>query len=184
MDPHDEAAIDGTELDFWLGDWEVAWEGGRGTNRLARILGGHVIHERFEESATAGEPALHGESWSVFDRKRRLWRQTWVDDQGGYLDLVGEIAEGCFAFVRAAPELGELARQRMVFRDVESGRFRWTWESSADDGAGWTVRWEIEYRRRTIQAGLSLEELALEAETTAERSSLCGYRPLAARSED
>lgn len=139
--------FDGTELDFWIGTWVVAWDGGHGTNRLSRILGDHVIHERFEGADHDGTGPLHGESWSVFDPARALWRQTWVDDQGGYLDLAGDLVDGWFAFVRAAPERGETARQRMVFRDVESDRFRWTWEFSPDGGATWTTRWEIAYRR-------------------------------------
>jgi hypothetical protein len=139
-------ADDGTELDFWIGTWAVSWTGvGRGTNRIGRILGDHVIHERFEGADEDAE--LHGESWSVFDAERRLWRQTWVDDQGTYLDLVGERVDGWFAFVRSAPERGPGARQRMVFRDVDADGFRWTWEASADDGVSWTVRWEIDYRR-------------------------------------
>jgi hypothetical protein len=141
----DCAPFDGSELEFWLGTWDVAWDGGAGTNRLARILGGHVIHEQFE--GADAESRLHGESWSVFDSERRLWRQTWVDDTGGYLDLVGDRADGWFAFVRAAPERGAAARQRMVFRDLEADRFRWTWELSLDGGGTWDVRWEIEYRR-------------------------------------
>jgi len=144
------ATFDGTELDFWLGAWNATWEGGHGTNRLARILGGRVIHEQFEEvqdSSNDGSGALHGQSWSMFDPKLGLWRQTWVDDQGGWFDLVGEQADGCFAFVRAAPEIGPEVRQRMVFRDVAADRFRWTWELSRDDGATWAVRWEIDYRR-------------------------------------
>lgn len=140
--------FDGTELDFWLGTWDVSWEGGHGTNRLERILGGAVIHERFEEAENgSGTGTLHGESWSVFEPARALWRQTWVDNQGGYLDLVGDRVDGWFAFTRDAPERGERARQRMVFRDVESGRFRWTWELSLDGGATWEIRWEIAYRR-------------------------------------
>jgi hypothetical protein len=139
--------FDGTELDFWIGTWDVSWTGGHGTNRLARVLGDHVIHEQFEGADDDGGGALHGESWSVFDPERRIWRQTWVDDQGGYLDLVGDRVDGLFAFVRAAPEHGPAARQRMVFRDVLADRFRWTWEFSPDDGATWTTRWEIAYRR-------------------------------------
>ena len=140
--------FDGSELDFWLGSWECAWAGGHGTNRLSRILAGKVILEEFDELTTSGsEPALHGRSWSVFDPARRLWRQIWVDDQGGYLDLTGDVVDGCFAFVREARELGPGRRQRMVFRDVEASRFRWTWESSADDGVNWVTRWEIDYRR-------------------------------------
>lgn len=140
--------FDGTELDFWLGDWQVSWDGGHGTNRLTRILNGQVILEEFEEAQQAdGGAALHGRSWSVFEPARGLWRQTWVDDQGSYLDLVGERVDGCFAFGRAAPERGPAARQRMVFRDVTPDRVRWTWESSPHDGATWVTRWEIAYTR-------------------------------------
>ena len=149
MDDLDRPAFDGTELDFWLGEWACTWDGGHGTNRLSRILGDRVILEEFEAAPDPdGTGALQGRSWSVFDAERRLWRQTWVDDQGSYLDLVGDTADSCFAFVRSAPERGPDARQRMVFRDVEADRFRWTWESSPDGGATWVTRWEIAYRRR------------------------------------
>jgi len=146
--------FDGTELDFWLGAWTATWNGGAGTNHLERILGGHVIHERFEggqldatrELVADGE-RLHGQSWSVFEPGRKIWRQTWVDDQGGYLELVGDWVDACFALVRDAPERGEHARQRMVFRDIAPDHFRWTWELSLDGGATWTTGWEIDYRR-------------------------------------
>ena len=74
------------------------------------------------------------------------------DDQGGYFDLVGGRVDGWFAFIRDAPERGEHARQRMVFRDVEPDRFRWTWELSVDGGATWEVRREIAYRRDILRA--------------------------------
>src|SRR5689334_10639675 len=144
MDP-----FDGTELDFWLGSWAATWEGGHGTNRLRWILRDRVILEEFDEAEdSGGEQALHGRSWSVFDPERGLWRQTWVDDQGGYLDLVGGRVDGWFTFERAAAERGPDARQRMVFRDVTPESFRWTWESSLDAGVTWIVRWAIDYRRR------------------------------------
>jgi hypothetical protein len=138
--------FDGTELDFWLGDWDATWAGGRGRNRLRRIMRRKVIHERFD--GTDGESGrLRGQSWSVFEPARRLWRQTWVDDAGSYFDLVGAQADGWFAFERAAPERGAEARQRMVFRDITDETFRWTWEFSADGGSTWELRWEISYRR-------------------------------------
>jgi hypothetical protein len=138
--------FDGRELDFWLGTWNVSWgEHGHGTNRIERILGDHVIHEQFDGQGATSR--LVGESWSVFDPDRRLWRQTWVDDQGGYLDLVGGLVDVWFSFGREAPEDGPSARQRMVFRDVADDGFRWVWEASADEGATWESRWEIDYRR-------------------------------------
>jgi hypothetical protein len=139
--------FDGTELEFWLGSWTASWAGGSGRNRLERILGGKVVHEQFEGASDDGSGGLQGQSWSVYDPERNLWRQTWVDDQGGYLDFVGARVDGCFAFGREALERGEGARQRMVFRDVEADRFRWTWELSLDRGAAWEVRWSIHYRR-------------------------------------
>jgi len=140
--------FDGTELDFWLGEWSATWEGGHGTNRVVRDFDGKVIHEHFHAAPdTDGTGALRGESWSVFSPRRALWRQTWVDTDGSYFDLVGERVDGFFSFVRDAPEIGERGRQRMVFRDVEANRFRWTWEATLDGGATWELRWEIDYRR-------------------------------------
>ena len=148
MDAHEGTPFDGSELDFWPGDWDATWDGGHGTNHIERAFGGRVLHERFFAAPEPdGTGALHGESWSVFDPARGLWRQTWVDDAGSYLDLVGDRVDGWFAFVRDAPELGDGGRQRMVFRDVEADRFRWTWELSEDVGETWEVRWAIDYRR-------------------------------------
>lgn len=112
MDERGGTSYDGTELDFWLGDWDATWDGGHGTNHLERDFDGRVIH-----------------------------------DAGSYFDFVGDRVDGSFAFVREAPELGDGGRQRMVFRDIEPSRFRWTWERSLDGGATWELRWEIGYRR-------------------------------------
>jgi len=154
-DPMDDVSsrpmspFDGTELDFWLGEWVCTWDGGRGTNRVERDFGGKVIHEQFHAEPDAdGTGALRGESWSVFSPRRALWRQTWVDTDGSYFDLVGARVDESFAFVREAPEIGEGGRQRMVFRDVKPDRFRWTWEATLDGGATWELRWEIAYRRK------------------------------------
>jgi hypothetical protein len=146
--PATEPAFDGTELDFWLGDWDATWgEAGRGTNRLTQILGDKVIREDFSGGGPNGH--LNGLSLSVFDPERRVWRQTWVDDSGGYLDLVGDVADGCFSLGRSAPEEGPTIEYRMVFRDVRPASFRWTWERSEDGGASWEVRWDIAYTRQS-----------------------------------
>jgi hypothetical protein len=115
-------------------------------NRLTRILGDRVIREDFSGGGRNGH--LNGLSLSVFDAERHIWRQTWVDDSGGYLEFVGGVAEGCFSFRRAAPEEGPDTEYRMVFRDVQTESFRWTWEQSTDGGATWEIRWDIAYTRR------------------------------------
>ena len=109
-----------------------------------------MIREDFSGGGPNGH--LNGLSLSVFDTERRVWRQTWVDDSGGYLELVGDVAEGCFSFRRAAPEEGPSTAYRMVFRDVQPESFRWTWERSTDGGATWEVRWDIAYTRQAPSA--------------------------------
>jgi hypothetical protein len=144
----DREGFDGSELDFWLGAWDATWDGGHGTNRISRVLRDRVLLEEFDEADDPAGEALHGRSWSVFDPQRRTWRQTWVDDQGSYLELIGTRVDGWFAFEREAPERGPDVRQRMVFRDVAPGSFHWTWEASRDAGATWVTRWAIDYRRQ------------------------------------
>ena len=83
------------QFDFWLGEWDCSWsdDSGRhlGTNSVYLDLGGVVVVENFD-----GRPSLdfQGLSFSVYDRKARRWKQTWVDSQGGYLDFVGGFADG------------------------------------------------------------------------------------------
>jgi hypothetical protein len=81
------------QFDFWLGEWDcLVDDSGRhlGTNSVYLDLGGVVVVENFD-----GRPSLdRGFSFSVYDRKARRWKQTWVDSQGGYLDFVGGFADG------------------------------------------------------------------------------------------
>ena len=145
--PATAGTFDGTELDFWLGEWDARWgEAGRGTNRLTRILNDKVIREDFSGGGPRGH--VNGLSLSVFDEERAVWHQTWVDDSGSYIDLVGDVADGCFAFRRSAPEEGPAVEYRMVFREIQPESFRWTWERSTDGGATWEVRWDIAYTRQ------------------------------------
>jgi hypothetical protein len=81
------------QLEFWVGDWDLTWPGqnggeaGHGTNSIKRIMDGCVVLENF-----SGENSmpLRGTSVSLFDARSGKWKQTWVDNQGGYLDFTGE----------------------------------------------------------------------------------------------
>jgi hypothetical protein len=76
-----------TALDFWLGDWRCAWEGGEGRNRVSKEFDGRVVVERFESLAP---DRWAGMSLSVFDERHR-WRQTWVDSTGNYWAFRGSL---------------------------------------------------------------------------------------------
>jgi hypothetical protein len=136
-------ALGDDALDFWLGDWTVSWPDGVGRNRIRRILGGPVIEEVFESTSTEGETLL-GRSLSVRDNADGVWRQTWVDNTGSYLDFVGVDVDGRIAFQRVGPHG---AWQRMVWLDVTPEGLRWEWQRSTDDGVSWTILWALDYRR-------------------------------------
>lgn len=135
---------DDHEFDFWLGTWDVTWgDNGRGTNQIKRILNGHVIEEHFRGS----DPALEGISHSVLSEEDSRWHQTWVDDSGGYLDFVGEFADGRMILSRDGIAQGKPVRQRMVWYDIAENTLEWNWERSDDEGKTWKVLWNIHYKR-------------------------------------
>jgi hypothetical protein len=92
---------------------------------------------------------LRGKSVSIFDQRAGKWKQTWVDNEGGNLDLVGEFKNGQMILGREAtrPD-GAKALQRMVFKNISHDEFDWSWEGSKDGGNTWTVFWPIHYKRK------------------------------------
>ena len=62
------------QFDFWLGEWDLSWkDGGKGSNKISKILGGCVIQEEFNGTPTM---QLKGLSTSVFDKHSKQWKQT------------------------------------------------------------------------------------------------------------
>ena len=131
------------QFDFWLGEWKVTWgEDGKGTNHIERILDGKIIQENFIA------PDLHGISVSSFDPERGLWCQTWVDNNGTYLDFTGKFEDGKMSLSRDALVKGQACRQRMVWYDIQENKLEWNWERSDDNGKSWRVLWQIHYARK------------------------------------
>src|SRR5262249_45922895 len=140
------------QLDFWLGDWDVRWDAspgqavGHGSNRVTRDFDNCVIHEHFDGGPTTSN--LRGESWSVYHASTQRWRQTWVDNQGGYFALSGGLApDGKFVLVSYGVQDGA-PRQRMVYENITPTSFTWRWQHTPDNGANWDDSWVIHYTRR------------------------------------
>lgn len=135
-----------SQFDFWLGEWNLTWaDGGKGTNHITKVLGGCVIHENFD--GTPSMP-LKGLSVSTFDAQAECWKQTWVDNQGGYLDLVGGMEGDRMVLVRDSVRHGQPIKHRMVFFNIGEDELDWNWERSDDKGTTWTLLWHIHYRRK------------------------------------
>ena len=142
------ATPESMQMDFWIGEWDGAYVQNGVTqhshNRITKTLDGCAI---FEEFTGAPGILLDGRSYSVYDRNAGAWKQTWVDNQGGYLDFVGSVVDGNRVFARDGLRQGKPIKQRMVFSDVKPDAFKWLWQNSADGGATWITAWEIDYRR-------------------------------------
>jgi hypothetical protein len=138
------------QFDFWVGEWKLTWPGPKGeaqhgTNSIHRVLDGCVVEENF-----SGGDVMHlrGKSLSTYDARLGKWKQTWVDNEGGYLDFFGEFSHGQMILSRKATgRNGKKFLQRMVFKNIRPNQLDWSWERSEDGGKSWTVVWPIHYER-------------------------------------
>jgi len=138
------------QFDFWVGEWELTWHDTAngtvtGTNHITKLLNDNVVHESFSDPTNN----YYGQSWSVYHPQRKLWQQTWVDNQGGYLDFTGGMTDGKMILSRSfVNPAGKTVHQRMVFFDIAKNSLSWSWESSLDEGTTWKQQWLIHYKRK------------------------------------
>jgi hypothetical protein len=150
--PNPCAAAEQKQFEFWVGSWDATWPGqtageiGHGTNNITRILDGCVVQENFASQDTT---QLRGISVSIFNPNSGKWKQTWVDNQGSYLDFTGEFANGQMILQREAIQKnGTKSLQRMVWKNITPSEFDWSWEASTDGGKTWQVQWPIHYKKK------------------------------------
>jgi hypothetical protein len=140
------------QFDFWVGEWDLTWPGekpaetGHGSNSIKRIMDGCVVQENF-----SGGDSMHlrGTSISTFDANSGRWKQTWVDNEGGYLDFTGEFKNEQMILQREAVRNGTKILQRMVWKNITPNELDWSWEASRDGGKTWQVNWPIHYKRKS-----------------------------------
>jgi len=136
-----------SQFDFWKGEWDLSWNGDivRGANHITEEMGGCVVYEHF--SNPSGN--YYGWSWSVFDPRSGKWKQTWVDNQGAYIDLTGGMQDGKMILqTEFHDKAGKLVMQRMVFYNITQDQFDWEWQGSKDAGQSWNTNWKIHYKRK------------------------------------
>jgi hypothetical protein len=133
------------QFDFWVGDWkvyEVDDETLAGTNHVTLILDGCVLHENW-----AGVGGAVGQSFSMYDARRDVWHQTWVDGSGLLLQLDGRLEGG--SMVLRGELLGRdgaIRQHRITWSPQEDGSVRQHWETSAD-GESWDTVFDGSYRK-------------------------------------
>ena len=141
------------QMDFWVGHWDLSWtnadgSAGKGQNLISKDEYGQcVIYERFTSEQ------FKGMSVSTYHQPTGVWRQTWVDDTGGYFALSGGPVHGDSAVFelrntrlkKSEPQL------RMIWEKVTDESLIWRWQSLPPDAdastASWNDRWIIYYER-------------------------------------
>lgn len=75
------------QFDFWIGDWEVFNPNGKmaGTNTIQVAQDSCVLVEHWK--SFNGKST--GTSFNYYNASDSTWNQTWVDNQGGSLNLKG-----------------------------------------------------------------------------------------------
>lgn len=139
------SAAEASQFDFWIGKWDLTWgDSLKGTNIITKELDGCVIHEHFSDP----KERFYGRSYSVYNSTKKLWQQTWVDNQGNYLDFEGGFENEKMTLSRSfvGPK-GKTVMQRMVFFNISDSSLDWSWESSLDRGKNWKQLWLIHYKR-------------------------------------
>lgn len=140
-----------SQFDFWVGTWTMEtetrsdprkeeWSKSVSTNKIEKVLDGKVIQENFNGDG------LVGKSWSVYDAKNGVWKQTWVDNQSGYIALTGKW-EGDKMVLHKVVDNEADRPFRMIFKDIKKDSFEWLWEVQMKDGK-WAPMFICHYKRK------------------------------------
>ena len=123
------------QFDFWAGEWDVTQPDGTpaGTNRIEIILGGCVLLESWE----AANGTHKGHSFNLYGRDGK-WHQTWVDNGGLLLELVGGLKDGRMVMGQdvTRPD-GTPLRHEISWEKLPTGQVKQHWRTSTDGGKTW-----------------------------------------------
>lgn len=134
------------QFDFWVGTWEVTNPAGKpaGRNHIEPILGGCALRETW-----TGAGGSHGTSYNAWDRQRRRWHQTWVDNGGLVLRLEGGLKAGRMVLSgETMDSAGAPVLNRITWEETAPGEVRQLWEVSSDTGRTWGIAFDGRYRKR------------------------------------
>ena len=124
------------QFDFWAGDWEVVTPDGKtaGTNSIRRILNGCALEESWQ-----GAGGSIGKSFNMYFARDGKWHQSWVDGNGGRLDLAGGLDDSGRMVLSGrmpAPQGGEVLHE-ISWEKLPDGTVKQHWRVSRDGGKAW-----------------------------------------------
>jgi hypothetical protein len=133
------------QFDFWAGSWVVTNPAGKqvGTNHIVKILGGCALQEHW-----AGSGRSRGTSLNVYDARRHVWHQTWVDNSGGLLVIEGGLKDGSMVMSgKSISRMGKAVLNRITWTPRDKDHVRQLWQVSTDNGKHWKTIFDGLYTR-------------------------------------
>jgi hypothetical protein len=133
------------QFDFWIGPWVVKTPEGKeiASSRIESEYGGCVIHEHYAASG-----GFSGESLNVFDARRKVWHQSWVDNSGAMAQLEGTLVDGRMILEgQAVAPNGQPRTNRITWTPNADGTVRQLWETKGQDGI-WKTAFDGRYHRK------------------------------------
>lgn len=135
------------QFDFWLGDWE-AFNGEKlaGTNHIVLLQDSCIIQENW----VSANGKYTGTSYNYYNVQTKTWHQTWIDNQGGSLELNGKLEDGkmvLWSGEMTNPQ-GKKYINRITWTPNKDGTVRQHWEASTDDGKNWQTAFDGVYKRK------------------------------------
>ncbi|MGA8223841.1 MAG: hypothetical protein WB780_19490 [Candidatus Acidiferrales bacterium] len=132
------------QFDFWVGDWDAFEVGSTEKEAHARvdlILDGCVLREDY-----MGADGHEGQSFSIYDARRKVWHQSWVTNRGQLLVIEGSFEKGEMVLSGVDHPAGVGERHvRGTWKPVSDG-VRETAAVSTDGGKTWKPWFDLVFR--------------------------------------
>ena len=141
------------QFDFWVGAWEVITPDGEvaGHNTIQRILDGCALEEHWR-----GAKGSTGKSLNMYYARDGKWHQSWVDGNGGRLDLAGGLDDrGRMVLSGVMPGRDGEALHEISWEALGDGTVKQHWRVSTDGGKAWQDAFVGIYRQPAESSSLA-----------------------------
>jgi len=121
-----------TDFDFWVGKWYVTDTLGKqvGENTISKMQSNCILMEEWK-----GNGGSTGTSINYFDKSDSTWNQTWVDGNGGVLQLKGNLVNNQMV-LKGKLQQGQTGQyyNQIFWTPNEDGTVTQLWEIFDADG--------------------------------------------------
>ena len=126
-------ASENRQFDFWIGNWTVKTKDGKpaGKDLVSREYDGCVVIEHWR-----GAHGTNGEALNSYLPDTKQWQQTWTDNTGLTLFLVGKMEGNRMVLTQDHTTNGKRMIDRVAWTPLPDGRVREYWDESTD-GSHW-----------------------------------------------